>query len=122
MFSGNGSYLYNYFLVFSQKFCNFLGVRAEVKPRNKIIQCYKRYLLWLIQKQLNDIVSALGVVEEDKERPVNEPCPLLERLERGGDRLDRTKIEIQADRREKREESVKEAQKKQRKKNQNVIS
>lgn len=49
----------------------------------------------MIQKELNDVVSALGVVEEDKERPVNEPCPLLERLERGGDRLNRTKIEIQ---------------------------
>lgn len=30
------------------------------------------------------------MVEEDKERPVNQPCPLLERLERGADRLDRT--------------------------------
>lgn len=36
------------------------------------------------------------MVEEDKERPVNEPCPLLERLERGSDGLDRTKIEMQA--------------------------
>lgn len=52
----------------------------------------KLYLLWLIQKELNDIVSALGVVEEDKEGPVNEPCPLLEGLERGGDSLERTKI------------------------------
>lgn len=60
------------------------------------------YLLWLIQKELNDIVSALGVVEEDKERPVNEPCSLLERLERGADRLDGTKTEIQAGRREER--------------------
>ena len=52
-------------------------------------------LLWLIQKQLNDIVSAFGVVEEDKERPVNEPCPLLERLERGSNRLDKKKTKIQ---------------------------
>jgi len=47
------------------------------------------YLLRLVQKELNDIVSALGVVEEDKEGPVNEPCSLLQSLQRGGDRLDR---------------------------------
>lgn len=46
------------------------------------------YLLWLIQKELNDVVSAFGVVEEDKKGPMNEPCPLLEGLKRGGDRLD----------------------------------
>lgn len=50
--------------------------------------------LWLIQKELNDIVTALGVVEKDKERPVDEPCPLLEGLQWGGDRLKRKNIQI----------------------------
>lgn len=72
-----------------------------------MILFYKCYLLWLIQKELNDIVSALGVVEEDKERPMNEPCPLLERLERGGDRLDKDR---NTGRGEDRKESVEEAQ------------
>lgn len=52
--------------------------------------CGAFYLLWLIQKELNDVVPALGVVEEDKQGPMNEPCPLLEGLKRGGDRLDGT--------------------------------
>lgn len=47
-------------------------------------------LLWLIQKELNDVVTALGVVEEDKQGPMDEPRPLLEGLQRGGDRLDGT--------------------------------
>lgn len=51
------------------------------------------YLLWLIQKKLDDVVSAFGVVEEDEEGPVNEPSPLLERLERGTDGLERTKTQ-----------------------------
>lgn len=54
--------------------------------------CCTFYLLWLIQKELNDVVSALGVVEEDKQGPMNEPCPLLEGLKRGGDGLDGTKF------------------------------
>lgn len=67
----------------------------EIKTRTlKYDHIINVYLLWLIEKQLNDIVSALGVVEEDKEGPVNEPCPLLERLERGCNRLERTKTEI----------------------------
>lgn len=51
------------------------------------------YLLWLIQKKLDDVVSAFGVVEEDEEGPVNEPSPLLERLERGTDGLERIKTQ-----------------------------
>lgn len=50
------------------------------------------YLLWLIEKELNDVVSAFGVVEEDKKGPMNEPCPLLEGLKWGGDRLNGTKV------------------------------
>lgn len=55
---------------------------------------YKFDSLWLIQKELNDIVTAFGVVEKDKERPVDEPCPLLEGLQWGGDRLKRKNIRI----------------------------
>lgn len=47
----------------------------------------KRDSLGLIEEELDDVVSAFGVVEEDKEGPVDEPGPLLERLERGAHRL-----------------------------------
>lgn len=68
--------------------------RGRIKPsklKSKTV-CYTFYLLWLIEKELDDVVSALGVVEEDKKGPVNEPCPLLEGLKRGGDRLDGRKF------------------------------
>lgn len=53
----------------------------------------KLYSLRLVEEKVNDIVSALGVVEEDEEGPVNEPCPLLERLERRAHRLEETRRE-----------------------------
>lgn len=31
-----------------------------------------------VEEELNDVVLALGVVEEDKETPVDQPAPLLE--------------------------------------------
>lgn len=68
--------------------------RRRIKPVKLKFNtlCCTFYLLWLIQKELNDVVSALGVVEEDKQGPMNEPCPLLEGLKRGGDGLDGTKF------------------------------
>ena len=35
-------------------------------------------LLCLVKKELDDVILPLGVVEEDKETPVDEPRPLLE--------------------------------------------
>lgn len=45
--------------------------------------------LWLIEEELDDVVSAFRMVEEHKEGPVDEPGPLLEGLERRAHRLDR---------------------------------
>jgi len=47
------------------------------------------YSLGLIEEQLDDVVSAFGVVKEHKQRPVYEPRPLLQRLKRGTHRLNR---------------------------------
>lgn len=47
----------------------------------------KRDSLGLIEEELDNVVSAFGMVEEHKEGPVDEPGPLLERLERGAHRL-----------------------------------
>lgn len=116
LFKGNGRYLYDYFLV--------LGVLQIPECKRRVIKqgtlkfkicCCTFYLLWLIQKELDDIVSALGVVEEDKKGPVNEPCPLLERLKRGGDGLDGTKIGIKT-RREEWWKRIKEPQRRKTKK------
>lgn len=38
--------------------------------------------LRLVEEELDDVVSAFRMVEEDKEGPVNEPGPLLQGLER----------------------------------------
>lgn len=45
------------------------------------------YSLGLIQEELDDVVSAFGMVKEDKQRPVNEPRPLLQWLKRWTHRL-----------------------------------
>ena len=37
-----------------------------------------RLLLLLVQEELDDVVLSLGMVEEDKETPVDQPCPLLQ--------------------------------------------
>lgn len=39
--------------------------------------------LWLVEEEVDDVVAAFGVVEENEQRPVDEPGPLLERLQRG---------------------------------------
>lgn len=36
----------------------------------------------MVEEELDDVVSAFRMVEEDKEGPVNEPGPLLQGLER----------------------------------------
>lgn len=41
----------------------------------------KLILLGPVQEHLNDEVASLGVVEEDKETPVNEPGALLQDLQ-----------------------------------------
>ncbi len=51
--------------------------------------------LWLIEEQIDDVVSAFGVVKEDKQRPVYEPHPLLQRLKRRTHRLNRGRKEKQ---------------------------
>ena len=43
------------------------------------LNCIKT--LWLVQEEINNIIMPFGVVEENKQRPVNEPCSLLKRLE-----------------------------------------
>ena len=43
------------------------------------LNCIKT--LWLVQEEINNIIMPFGVVEENKQRPVNEPRSLLKRLE-----------------------------------------
>lgn len=43
--------------------------------------------LRLIEEELDDVVPAFRMVEKHKEGPVDEPSPLLERLERRAHRL-----------------------------------
>lgn len=45
------------------------------------------HLLGLVEEELDDVVPALGVVEEHEQGPVDEPGPLLEGLEWGAHRL-----------------------------------
>lgn len=43
--------------------------------------------LGLVKEQVDDVVPAFRVVEEDEQRPVDEPGPLLEGLQGGAHRL-----------------------------------
>lgn len=62
------------------------NLSACYSPRGNFVLLYS---LGLIEEQLDDVVSAFGVVKEDKQRPVYEPRPLLKRLKRGTHRLNR---------------------------------
>ena len=42
-------------------------------------------ILLLVQEQVNDQVATFRVVEEDKQRPVDEPGSLLESLQAGAE-------------------------------------
>lgn len=63
--------------------CAVFSYISFVLIRTKKIQ----NLLGLIEKEINDVISAFRMVEENEERPVNEPCSLLKRLEWRTDRL-----------------------------------
>lgn len=44
-------------------------------------------LLWLVEEKVNDIVSPFRMIKKHKQRPVDEPCSLLKRLQWRADRL-----------------------------------
>lgn len=44
-------------------------------------------LLWLIEKKVNDVVSPFRMIKKHEQRPVDEPCSLLKRLQWRADRL-----------------------------------
>lgn len=47
-------------------------------------------LLWLVEEKVNDIVSPFRMIKEHEQRPVDEPCSLLKRLQWRADRLKET--------------------------------
>ena len=49
----------------------------------------KDYSLGLVKEEVDDVVSPFGVVEEHEERPVDQPGPLLQGLERRAYGLER---------------------------------
>ena len=38
-------------------------------------------ILWFVEEEFDDVILALGVVEEDEETPVDQPTPLLQSQE-----------------------------------------
>ena len=49
-------------------------------------------LLWLVQEEINDEITPLGVIEKHEQTPVNQPCPFLQKLQCSSIDLKQTQV------------------------------